>query len=328
MTGHPFALVYTPQMAQMAHAIVNILKTDGFNLPAHEIELKQFANGELLPRLPKTVRRQQVYFLHGFSPTEPHADIFSMLLVNDALKLASVAGITLVLPYMPYLRQDRKDKPRVPISARTLADLIQSNRLVNHIITIDMHVDQAQGFFSIPVDNLTARPFFVEHFKRLFGTGMRDVVVVSPDFGDAKRARSFAKKLGDVPVTIFEKERAQANQSTVVGVIGADVAGKRVVIYDDMIDTGGTMRGVMQSLKDMGAVEVHVCTTHGILSQDASTAFKELGLPVGSTNTIQRSSEYLMRNPWLTIHPIDDLLAEAIREASTIEGSLSEISSR
>lgn len=326
MSIHPFVLVYSSNMRDMAKTISAHLKQEGAEFPVIEVDLKQFANGELLPHIKETVRRQHVYFLHGFDPAEPHADIWSLFLVNDLLKLASVASITLVLPYIPYLRQDRKDKPRVPISARTLADHIQVNSLVNHIITVDMHTDQEQGFFNIPVDNLTARPLFVEHFKHLFGEAMDDVVVVAPDFGDAKRARSLAKSLGNVPVTIFEKDRPDANQSTVLGSIGADVRGKRVVMYDDMIDTGGTIAGVMSSLKDMGATEVHVCNTHGIFSGTAQQTFRELGFAVGATNTLPRTHQYLSANPWLYVLPIDDLLARAILEAATIGGSLSKLS--
>lgn len=328
MTIEPFVLVHSPNMRAMANSISDHLRDMGAEFSVLEVDVQQFANGELLPHLTETVRRQHVFFLHGFDPAEPHADIWTLFLVNDMLNLASVRSISLVLPYMPYLRQDRKDKPRVPISARTFADHVQVNRLVQRIITMDLHTDQEQGFYRIPVDNLTAQPLFVEYFTELLGTTMEDVVVVAPDSGDAKRARSLAKKLGNVPVAIFEKDRPGANQSVVLGVIGASVAGKRVVMYDDIIDTGGTIAGVMDSLMELGATEVHVCATHGIFSGEAVSRFSKLGFGVRATNSLPRSPEYLRKNPWLGVVPIDGILAEVILEAATIGGSISKISSR
>ncbi len=327
MTASPFVVVSSPGMHEMAGNVVSLLKAKhGLALPHHRTDFEKFANAEWLPQLPETVRRQHVFLFHPLQHPTPNDALMLMFLINDALKRASVDGITLVIPYMPYLRQDRKHKPRAPISARMVADLIESNTQVERIITVDMHADQEQGFFSIPVDNLSSMGLFAEHFKRCLDEGLSNVTVVAPDFGGAVRARRFAKKLGDLPVAIFEKRRPSANQSEVVSLIGEPVTGKTVVIYDDMIDTGGTIRGVVASLKSHGAKEVLVCATHGIFSGDSEEKFAAAGFPVFCTNSIPRDPEYDAKNsPWLAPVPMDELLSEAVYQASLVGGSVSNL---
>ena len=179
---HPFVVVSTPGMHELAARTVALLASNhGMQLPHHQIEFERFANGEVLPHVPVTVRRQHVFVFHAMQLPSPNDAVITALLVHDALKRASVSGITLVAPYLPYLRQDRKHKPRVPISARMLADIIESNHCVERVITADMHADQEQGFFSIPVDNLMGMGLFAEHFKKMLGSELANSVVVAPE---------------------------------------------------------------------------------------------------------------------------------------------------
>jgi ribose-phosphate pyrophosphokinase len=325
--SNPFAIVSSPGMHGMARDIKEMLESErGVRFPHHEIEYTRFSNEEYLPRIPNTVRRQRVFFLHPLQEPDPNTAIMMMLLANDALKRASVSGITLVVPYIPYLRQDRKDRPRVPISARMLADIIESNMAVERIITIDMHAEQEQGFFSIPVDNLTGMKLFADHFAKKFQGSSNPVQVVSPDFGGAVRSRRFAARLGNVPVAIIEKRRPAANVSEIVSVIGESVAGKEVVIFDDMIDTGGTLRTTARALREMGAAGIHLSATHGILSADACAEFSRLGFSVACTDSIPRDKAFYESNPWLNVVSIERLLADAMFEASLVGGSLSKLS--
>lgn len=314
-------------MYERAQRVVQILRAKyKVTLPHHRVSFEEFANGEVLPQIPVTVRREHVFLFHALQYPTPHDALMQLFLVNDALKRASVAGITLVVPYMSYLRQDRKNKPRVPISARLIADLIESNDAVERVITADMHADQEQGFFSLPVDNLTGMNLFVEYFKNHLGSGLAHACVVAPDFGGAVRARRFAKKLGDLPVAIVEKRRPQANCAEIVSVIGESVEGKEMLICDDMIDTGGTIRGVAHALKARGARNVFVCATHGIFSGGAEEQFATTGFRVVCTDSIPRDEEYVVRHiSWLSIVTMDELLADAVYQASRVGGSISSL---
>lgn len=315
----------------MEHVATSVLehmaREYGTVLPHHKMEVGTFANGETFVRVPDTVRRQHVFLFHPMQHPMPNDALVRLLLTNDALRRASVAGITLVLPYMTYLRQDRKDKPRVPISARLMADLIESNKSVERVITVDMHADQAQGFFSIPVDNMTTVGLFAEHLKIHFGGALENVMIVSPDFGGVVRVRRMAKKLGNLPVGIFEKRRPAANEAEIVSVIGDSIVGKHVVIYDDIIDTGGTILGVAKAIKELGALSVVIIGTHGIFSAGAEKKFARGGFSVSDTNSIPRSEEYrTAQSSWLTTVSLDALLARAVHQASLVGGSVSQLS--
>ena len=361
MDGGGHVLVSTPGMQDVAKGILKTLKKKhGISLAHQRIEYTQFANGELLPRIQETVRGKHVFFLIALQHPDPNIAIMKMHLMNDALKRASAASITLVTPYLPYLRQDRKDKPRVPISARLLADQIESNKKVERVITTDMHADQEQGFFAIPVDNLTSMKLFAEFINHEFEKQLRsgEVVVVAADFGGAVRARRFSVLLGNAPVTIFEKRRTGANQAHVVSMIGESVKGKIAIIYEDMIDTGGTIREVSAELRAHGANDVIVFATHGIFSSTnkimhlinlasmldqpikdkvihalkemiddgAEAQFAKANLKIYTTNSIPREAQYLKENAsWLTQIPMDELLADAIHQAFVPGGSISKL---
>jgi ribose-phosphate pyrophosphokinase len=326
MSESPFVLLSSPLMHGMGDQIcAHFEAKKGVTLPHYPLEFTTFANGEVLPRIPHTVRGQHVFFLHALQHPDPNTAIMMMLIANDAIMRASASGMTLVLPYMSYLRQDRKDQPRVPITARLIADLIESNRIVKGVITIDMHAEQEQGFFSIPVDNLSGAKVFTEHLQQKFHGAMADMVVLAPDFGGAVRNRRLALVLGEIPVCILEKRRTGPNQAEVLAVIGESIADKRVVIFEDMICSGGTALKVKDVVMGMGAREVYLCATHGIFSR-GEKSFAESGIAVACTDSIPRSTEYYTDNPWLTKVSIAPYLADAMYEATLMGGSISKLS--
>lgn len=323
-----FVLLSSPFMYELGEELCKHLEKSGMHIPQYRIEFTVFANGELLPRIPHTIRGQHVFFLHALQHPDPNTAVMMMLIANDDIKRASASGITLVTPYLPYMRQDRKDQPRVPISARLLADLIESNHLVRGLITIDMHAEQEQGFFSIPVDNLTGVKIFSEYIREKFDGDLTDVVVMAPDFGGAVRNRRLARALGDIPVCILEKRRTGPNQSEILYVIGESIVGKRVIIYEDMIDTGNTAIEAIEKVMTMGARNVYLCATHGIFSRDAAKRFGGKGIAVACTNSIPRNPDYYHNERWLTPVSITSYLADAIFQAAQIGGSISKLSDR
>lgn len=321
-------LLSSPGMHEMAERIMPLLKARSAHFSHQRVGYTPFANGEIKPQIPETVRGMHAFFLHPLQHPDPNTALMSMLLTCDALTRGSVAGITLVLPYIPYLRQDRKDKPRVPISARLVADLIESNPRVDRLITLDMHADQEQGFFSIPVDNLSGSVVHAEYFRKRFNNDFSNVVVVAPDFGSAVRARRFAARLNEnVPVSIIDKRRPGPNKVKVIGFVGESVENRDIILYDDMIDTGGTIRAAVEEILRRGARSACICVTHALFSGDAEESFLEARYPVVVTPSIPRPYNYWRRHEaWLEAVSIDELLAGAMHEASTIGGSLSKLS--
>lgn len=324
--GH-FVLISSPLMHEMGDRIAKRLASKGLEMPHYHLEFTKFLNGEYVMQIPQPVRGQHVFFLQALQDPDPNTAFMQMLIAMDAMKRASVNGITLVAPYLSYLRQDRKDKARVPITARMIADLLESNKEFKQLITIDMHAEQEQGFFSVPVDNLTGVRLFSEHIRSRFGDELKDVVAVAADFGAAVRTRRLSKALGDIPVSIFEKRRPGANQAEIVSVIGASVKGARAIIYEDIIDSGRTIREVAKALKKMGAQDVHVYATHGIFSGDAMDRFAEDELDINCSDSIPRLFEFYPGHKWLNRVPIDSYFAEAIYEATMMGGSISKLAS-
>jgi len=193
--------------------------------------------------------------------------LMELLIMIDALRRASAGRITAVIPYFGYARQDRKAKARDPISAKLVANLI-TEAGADRVLTMDLHANQIQGFFDIPVDNLLGSPIFVEHFFRKYAAVHADTMVVSPDVGSVARARAFAQKL-DMPMAIVDKRRQKANSSEVMNIIG-DVKDKHVILLDDMVDTGGSLCHAAKALVDIGgAKSVTACASHGVLSGPA-----------------------------------------------------------
>ena len=231
-----------------------------------EAEVGTFSDGEKYVSIYETVRGSDVFVIQSTcSPVNDN--LMELLIMIDAMKRASAGRITAVIPYFGYARQDRKTKPRDPISAKLVANLI-TRAGADRVLTMDLHANQIQGFFDIPVDNLLGSPVFINHFMEKFKDCHDEVMVVSPDVGSVARARAFAQKL-DMPLAIVDKRRQKANSSEVMNIIG-DVRDKRVILLDDMVDTGGSLCHAAQALVEIGgAKSVTACASHGVLSGPA-----------------------------------------------------------
>ena len=235
-------------------------------LPLGDLECGHFSDGECFVSIYETVRGSDVFVIQ--STCSPVNDsLMELLVMIDAFKRASAGRITAVIPYFGYARQDRKAKPRDPISAKLVANMLTTAG-ADRVLTMDLHVAQIQGFFDIPVDNLLGSPLFVDYFKARFGDDADNTMVVSPDVGSVARARTFAQKL-NMPMAIVDKRRQQANSSEVMNIIG-DVTGKHVIMLDDMVDTAGSICNGAKALMEIGhAKSVVACASHGVLSGPA-----------------------------------------------------------
>ena len=231
-----------------------------------EAEVKGFADGEVSVSLYETVRGSDVFVVQ--STCKPVNDnLMELLVMIDALRRASAGRITAVVPYFGYARQDRKAKARDPISAKLVANMITAAG-ADRVLTMDLHASQIQGFFDIPVDNLLGNPIFVDYYAKKFGDKCEDMMVVSPDVGSVARARAFAQKL-HMQLAIVDKRRQKANQCEVMNVIG-DVKGKDCVLFDDMVDTAGSLCNAAKAIVEVGgANKVYACASHGVLSGPA-----------------------------------------------------------
>ena len=229
-------------------------------------EVGAFSDGENFVSIYETVRGSDVFVVQSTS-SPVNDNLMELLIMIDALKRASAGRITAVIPYFGYARQDRKTKPRDPISAKLVANLI-TRAGADRVLTMDLHANQIQGFFDIPVDNLLGSPLFVNEFFRKYAAIQDETMVVSPDVGSVARARAFAQKLA-MPLAIVDKRRQKANSSEVMNIIG-DVRDKPVILLDAMVDTGGSLCHAAKALVDIGkAKSVTACATHGLLSGPA-----------------------------------------------------------
>ena len=225
--------------------------------------IKRFADGETHLQIQENVRGADVFLVQPTcTPVDQH--LMELLLLLDALKRASAERITAVLPYYGYARQDRKDRPRMPISAKLVASLLETAG-ASRVLALDLHAAQIQGFFDIPVDHLFAAPVMLEYFETRFDRG--DLIIVSPDAGGVERARSFAKRL-TAPLAIIDKRRTDANVAEVMNIIG-EVRGKHCLMVDDLVDTAGTLVKGVEALLEQGAKSVTACATHAVLSGSA-----------------------------------------------------------
>lgn len=278
---------------------------DYLGLPLGNATVKQFSDGEISVKLEENVRGRDVFIIQPTSqPANDH--IMEMLLMMDACRRASASRITAVMPYYGYGRQDRKSEPRVPISARVVAELIES-MLPDRLISMDLHADQIQGFFQIPVDHLYAAPVFVNYIRN---QQYQDPVVVSPDSGGVERARYLARQI-NAGLAIIDKRRPRANVSEVLHVIG-DVKDKTCILYDDMIDTAGTITKAASALKENGASSVVACATHPVLSGPAIERLAASNLDeIIVSNTIPLTEEKKLDK--ITVLSVAPLVGEAIR---------------
>jgi len=225
-----------------------------------------FSDGEISVSMFETVRGADVFIIQS-SCRPVNDNLMELLIMVDACKRASAGRITAVVPYFGYARQDRKEKSRDPISAKLVANLITSAG-ADRVLTMDLHATQIQGFFDIPVDNLLGSLLFSEYYQKKFGNDTEDVMVVSPDIGSVARARMFAGKMG-LNLAIVDKRREKANMAEVMNIIGS-VEGKRIILFDDMVDTAGSLCAAAKTLVEVGgAKEIYACASHGVLSGSA-----------------------------------------------------------
>lgn len=285
-------------------------------VPLGNSEVGSFADGENFASIYETVRGADVFVVQSTCPFEKDGrlhtvndSLMELLIMIDALRRASAGRITAVVPYFGYARQDRKTKPRDPISAKLVANMLTAAG-ADRVLTMDLHASQIQGFFDIPVDNLLGNPVFVDYYAKKFGSKAEDMVVVSPDVGSVARARTFAQKL-HMNLAIVDKRRQKANQCEVMNVIG-DVAGKDCILFDDMVDTAGSLCNAAKAIVEVGgANRVFACASHGVLSGPAlerleASCIEELAL----LNTIPESmGEGCSKIKYLSVAP---MFAEAI----------------
>jgi ribose-phosphate pyrophosphokinase len=274
-------------------------------IPLGEINLTKFSDGELYCQILENVRGKDVFVMQPTcSPV--NRNLMELLIMIDAFKRSSAARITAVIPYYGYARQDRKDKPRVPISSKLVADLLTAAG-ADRILTMDLHAGQIQGFFDIPVDHLFATPVLIDYIKDL---KLPDLTIVSPDAGGVERARAFARRL-DADLAVIDKRRTGPNEAEVLNIIG-EVAGRNTIICDDMIDTAGTLVKTVQAIRKKKALRILACATHGVLSGPAIERLQNAGIEqIIITNTIPLDSAKALPN--MKVLSVAGLLGAAIQ---------------
>lgn len=292
---------------------------DYLGIELTQASIRRFSDGEIFVEVQENVRGEDVFLLQSTShPANEH--IMELLITLDALKRASARRITAVMPYFGYARQDRKPGPRTPITAKLVANLI-TEAGADRVLTIDLHAGQIQGFFDIPVDHLYARPVIVEDIKAQFAD-LSTVSIVSPDVGGVVRARSLAGRLG-VDLAIVDKRREKANQSEVMNIIG-DVAGRDCILFDDIVDTAGTLCNAAEALLKQGAKSVSAYVTHGVLSGPAVERLEKSNLTamvVTDSIAMPDATKACRKIRVLSTAP---LLAEAVRRIAD-ESSVSSL---
>lgn len=276
-----------------------------------DIEVERFSEGEIRVKINENVRGRDVFIVQSTCPPV-NDNIVELLIMIDAMKRASAARITAVIPYFGYARQDRKDQPRVPITAKLIANLLTAAG-TDRVITVDLHAGQIQGFFDIPLDHLYAAPVIIDYIKKM---NLDNVVVVSPDVGGVKMARAFAKLL-EADLAVVDKRRVSGEKTEVMNIMG-DVAEKRVFFVDDIISTGSSLVEAVGAVKDQGAREVYAAITHPVLSEKACERIENSILnKLVTTDTIPIGDK--INNDKVAVLSIGGLLAEAIKRIHSNE---------
>ena len=314
------------------------LGDDSFLEPLGYVTFRPFANGEVIPRIETNVRRSNVYVIHQFSPQDgspnsgPNDGFMKLMILDEALRNSSPAEINYLLPFIPYLRQDRIDSPRAPITARRVLRMITDpeSRIMSRIITFDMHASQAQGFTSTMMDHLYSEPLFYEHF--MTHENPANVCFVSPDAGGAKRAERYGLLVGANHTSIQKSSRHTANESDALGLANPEyVGGKKVIMPDDIVDTAGTITKGAKLVKKHGAAEVEVYAPHPILSVDkhsvrAEDKLRAEGIRLLTTDSLVRGQDYFKENGDVVIEmSLSPLSARAIFEIQRPHGSISKL---
>ncbi len=292
----------------LAVDISNIL-----SVPLTKCICKRFADMEVFVEIQENVRGQDVFLLQSTS-FPANDNLMELLILIDALKRASASRITAVMPYFGYARQDRKPGPRTPISAKLVANLIERAG-ADRVMTLDLHAGQIQGFFDIPTDNLFAAPVIVRDVKERFKE--ENITVVSPDVGGVVRARALARRI-NAPIAICDKRRERAGESEVMNVIG-DVSGRRCILVDDIVDSGGTLCNAATALIEMGAMEVHAYITHGVLSGEAVARVSGSQLTSLVISDSIQPTESVLSSGNIRLLSIAPLISEAIRRTASDE---------
>lgn len=274
--------------------------------PLCQVTVRRFADGEIFVRIDENVRGQDVYIIQPTS--SPGDNIIELLILIDAARRASAARISAVIPYFGYARQDRKDQPRVAISAKLMANVIATAG-ADRVLALDFHQHQLQGFFDIPVDHLTAAPVLAQHFQ---SRHLQDAVLVSPDVGNIKFGNDFASRIGG-ELAVIHKRRIAGDEAIAVRIIG-DVKGKRVMMFDDMITTAGTVAEAAKLVREHGATGIYVGATHGVFAGPALERLEAARLTeIVVTDTIPLRAEIVERLKNLTVLSVAELVGEAIR---------------
>jgi ribose-phosphate pyrophosphokinase len=292
--------------AGSAHPQLSKEIAEMLGLPLGQARLRRFPDSEVSFQIDENIRGADVFIVQPTSnPVDQH--LMELMVMIDAFRRSSASRITAVVPYYGYARQDRKDKPRVPISAKLVANLLSAAG-TNRVLTMDLHKAQIQGFFDIPVDHLFAAPVIIDYCSRL---NYPDLTIVSPDAGGAERARAYAKRLGG-ELAIVDKRRTEDGTAEVMNVIG-DVQGRTCILQDDIIDTAGTIQKAAQALKDAGAERVLACAVHGVLSGPAIERIEKSPLDqLIVTNTIPLG-DAARRCKKIVVLSVARLLGQAIR---------------
>jgi ribose-phosphate pyrophosphokinase len=269
-----------------------------------KIDALRFSDGEIRIKIGENIRGKDVFIIQSTNP--PAENLLELLIIIDAAKRASARRITAVIPYFGYARQDKKDEPRVPITAKLVADLLTIAG-ANRVLAMDLHVEQIQGFFNIPFDHLYAAPVMVKHFQTY---DLSNFIVVSPDPGSVIRSRAIAKRLGNLSLAIIDKRRPEPNKAEVINIVG-EVTGKNVLLVDDIIDTAGTIAGATAALEKRGAKDIYVYCTHPVLSGKAMERLANSPIKkLVTTDTIPLGKK---KNDHIIILSVSELLGEAIK---------------
>ncbi len=269
--------------------------------PLGQVEIKNFSDGEIWVKFSDNIRGADVFIVQSTLP--PAENLIELLIMMDAAKRASARKVAAVIPYFGYARQDRKDQPRVSITAKLMANLI-TEAGADRVITMDLHAPQIQGFFDIPVDHLYSSAVLVRHFRK---KRIPRLTVCSPDVGGIRMARAYAKRL-EADLVVIDKRRPRQNEAEVMNIIG-DVRGRNILIVDDLVDTAGTLSNAVRALRDNGAQDVYVAATHPVLSGNACERLKDSGLKkVVVTDTIPLRTPL----PEIEVESVSELFAEAI----------------
>ncbi|MBI3633832.1 MAG: ribose-phosphate pyrophosphokinase [Candidatus Vogelbacteria bacterium] len=333
-------ILASPGMEEVAKNVHRILtdpngkyKDDRFDYAC--IPRSKFPGDELYPNLGKIrIKNKDIFLFHPMREDgDPNTSMIQLYLTIDALARATINNVTLVLPYPSYFRQDRKDKPRVPISAKALADMLTIKPIVKRIIIMDMHSDQGQGFFNVPVDNLQGSRILAEYLVNELGDEIENCIAVSPDHGGSKRNRRFAKYM-KIPDTSLEKWRDEKGVEIPKVPCPGEFAGKTILLFDDEAASGETSITAGKIIMECHAKSAYLIVSHwiackknGIKAEDRfKEAYEKYGLKVICTNSIPRPKEYLDEHAkWLTMIKADDLYAHTIYQGTLIGGSISEM---